>query len=150
MESPPKRRTVFLHGYKDLRIGALLLGKNEPIQVFRKKGNKGTLLNAENHPLPDGFMEDLLGSVDEEQFKTMFGIDHGRLVDGGKEILRGHGNLSAALFAGTGIAGARALLSTLDEEANSLFSPSTRARNPRINEGLARIRDCGTKPRRRF
>jgi uncharacterized protein YhaN len=139
---PSKTTDNFVHDYKDLRIGAVLLGDNGPIRVVRKKGNKGTLLDHENRVLPDDLLEALLDGVDEQQFETMFGIDHRRLIDGGEEILKGHGSLSAALFAaGTGIAGVRTLLGQLDEEASGLFSPAARARNPRINEGLARLRE---------
>ncbi len=139
---PTKTTDNFVHDYKDLRIGAVLLGNNGPIRVVRKKGNKGTLLDHENRVLPDDLLEALLDGVDEQQFETMFGIDHRRLIDGGEEILKGRGSLSAALFAaGTGIAGVRTLLGQLDEEASGLFSPAARARNPRINEGLARLRE---------
>lgn len=145
---PGKTTDNFVHDYKDLRIGAVLLGHNGPIHVVRKKGNKGTLLDHESRVLRDDFLEELLYGVDEQQFETMFGIDHKRLVDGGEEILRGHGSLSAALFAtGTGIAGVRTLLDKLDEEASGLFSPVARARSPRINEGLARLRELRSKGR---
>lgn len=143
---PTQTADNFVHENKDLRIGAVLQGDNGPLQVVRKKGNKGTLLDPHGRPLPDDLLDALLNGVDQQQFETMFGLDYKRLVDGGEEILKGRGSLSAALFAaGTGIAGVRALLGQLDEEAADLFSPSARARNPRINEALARLKELRNK-----
>lgn len=145
---PTKTTDNFVHDYRDLRIGAVLLGDDKPIHIVRKKGIKGTLLDYESRVLPDDLLEALLNGVDEEQFDNMFGIDHRRLVDGGEEILNGRGSVSAAMFAaGTGIAGARTLLGQLDEEASGLFSPAARAKNPRINEGLARLKELRSQSR---
>jgi uncharacterized protein YhaN len=143
---PTQTTDNFVHENKDLRIGAVLQGDNGPLHVMRKKGNKNTLLDHHGRPLPDDLLDALLNGVDQPQFETMFGLDYKRLVDGGEEILKGRGSLSAALFAaGTGIAGVRALLAQLDEEAGDLFSPSARARNPRINESLAWIKELRNK-----
>jgi uncharacterized protein YhaN len=69
----------------------------------------------------------------------MFGIDHSKLVRGGKKILEGGGNIGQALFAaGSGITDLRKVQNNLQDKAEELFTPSSRKR--RINEALSEFK----------
>ncbi len=70
----------------------------------------------------------------------MFGIDHARLVAGGQEIISGGGNIGQILFAGgSGISDFRKIQNELQNEAEALFTPSSRTR--RINAGISSFKD---------
>ena len=122
----------FIHDYRNLRIGATLsLRDGRQLEIVRRKGNKGTLLAAdEKEPLEESILHPFLGGCDEAQFAMMFGIDHPGLVAGGKDIIRGQGDIGQVLFAaGAGISDLRSIRSNLEKQAEELFSP--RVSSPR-------------------
>ena len=123
----------FLHPNAELRLGARLRRSDEKeLRFFRRKGNKNTLLDTGGKPLDDRALEPFLGSVPLEIFKTMFGISHTELVQGGNEIVAGGGDLGEALFsASMGGARLRRILEELDSEADQLFRP--RGQNQTVN-----------------
>jgi len=130
----PERTTDgFLHDNKNLRIGACLRhSDNSELAFVRRKGRKHTILDTAGNALEDSFLQKYLGGIKREIFSTMFGIDHQKLVEGGKQIVMGGGALGESLFAaGTGIIGLREVLEGLQNEAEELFKP--RASTPIIN-----------------
>ena len=131
----------FLHDYGKLRIGAAIEGRGGGVLEFRRrKGNKNTLLAADETPLEPEALDAFLGGVDSETFRSLFGIDHRRLVEGGKEILEGRGRVGQLLFAaGSGLTGLRAATDSIREEAEQLFKP--RGQNPEINRLLGQVDD---------
>lgn len=133
----------FLHPYSKLRVGALLRRKDgTELEFLRGKGKKNTLRAADGKtPLEDSALDAFLGGVDEDQFSTMFGIDHHALVSGGQEIVRGEGNVGNALFAaGAGIADLRAVQARLEQDAGKLFTP--RGKNPAINARVEALKQA--------
>ncbi len=127
----------FLHNKPDLRIGARLARRDqEPFEIVRRKGNKGTLLAAdETEPLDESLLHDFLGGCDQAQFETMFGIDHAGLIAGGQDIVRGQGDIGHVLFAaGAGISDLRTIRSNLEKQAEELFSP--RGLKPAVNSAI--------------
>jgi uncharacterized protein YhaN len=89
-------------------------------------------------PLDEEVLQDFLQGLTEEQFDMLFGLDHARLVQGGREIAKGEGDLGRALFtAGAGFSGLNALQHELEERRGELYKPQ--GRNPRINALLAEI-----------
>ncbi len=132
----------FRHDYRNLRIGAVLRqGNGRTLEVVRRKGNRDTLRAADDSTVTDeAELAALLGGVDAEVFRTMFGIDHQRLVAGGQEILRGGGRVGEVLFsAGSGVPGLRRVQQQLRSEADELFRP--RGSTMRINARLAALRE---------
>jgi len=130
----------FLHDYRSLRIGATLARRDgQQLEIVRRKGTKGTLLPPdEKEPLEESLLHSFLGGCDEAQFKTMFGIDHSELIAGGKDIVRGQGDIGHVLFAaGTGISDLRAIRNNLEKQAEELFSP--RALKPAVNQALTEL-----------
>lgn len=123
----------FIHGPANLRLaGVFEDAAGRMVGLARRKGNKDTLLLADpatGEPIagsqvaPDVLLA-LTGGVAREQFVTMYGLDSGHLRQGGEMLIRGEGELGAALFeASTGSAGVKAILETLQADAKKYFAP---------------------------
>ncbi len=138
---PAQTSDSFVHSYSKMRIG-LTLGANDgrTLQLIRRKGNRNTLLRADGTtPLADGAVEAFLGGLTEAEFKSRFALDHQDLIQGGKAILEGSGELGALLFqAGGGLKNLLEVRRTLDRELDELFRPGGSTR--RINAGLLELK----------
>jgi len=133
---PARSADDFVHPYASLRIGATLKTREgQTLEFLRRKGTKNTLLEPNGiTPLDDGALQPFLGALDRELFSTMFGIGHEQLVQGGKEIASGRGDLGQLLFsAGSGIADLQKVRESLDAKAEELFA---RRGNRQINQKL--------------
>jgi uncharacterized protein YhaN len=139
----PERTTdAFRHPYDKLRIGAQLRHSDGAVlECIRRKARINALRRPDDKTVIDaGELNRFLAGADEKFFETMFGIDHPRLVMGGKAILDSHGQLGQALFAaGTGVANLRAVQDGLQSEIGDLFRPT--GRTQRINKALGELRD---------
>ena len=146
---PPRTNDNFLHNNTRLRIGAMILGSDgSRLGAVRRKGLKDTLLDQAGNPVPEAALAKYLGEVTRDLFSTMFAMDHEILVEGGKALVEGGGDMGQSLFAaGMGIAGMRGMLESLETEAGDLFLPT--GKNPKINRLIrdfkALKRDCGEK-----
>jgi len=144
---PAQTTDAFLHPYHGLRLGGRLrLSMGDGLAFVRRKGNKGTLLAPDGTRLDDDALDHFLGGVGPDQFKMFWGIDHARLVQGGKDILAGHGDLGESLFAaGTGVSHLRALRQRLEDEAETYFAP--RGHKRLINQSIGQLRELKTAQR---
>ena len=129
----------FLHRMAELRVGATLANEKQSLTLYRRKGNKATLLaEDEKTALPDDALAPYLGGVDVDAFRNLFGLTHDQLVQGGQALVQGEGDVGQALFsAASGMGHLRALLSKLDSDAGELFK--TGGVKPRINSALAQL-----------
>ncbi|WP_435020172.1 AAA family ATPase [Tundrisphaera sp. TA3] len=126
------------HAYADLRIGATLRNAaGAELSFLRRKRNTQSLRTADDASgLPDDALRPFLDGIDAKRFNDLFSLDHAELVDGGRAIATGGGDLGSILFAaGTGLARLHAVRKALDEEMAALFL--RQGKNPRINQGLA-------------
>ncbi len=136
---PSRTNDNYLHSNPKLRIGGKLrLSSGEDIEFVRRKGTKGTLLE----PGTDAVLDDsvllpyLPGGIDENLFTKLYGIDHGGLVAGGRELLNQSGDLGQALFsAAVGTASLREILFELQNGAEELFRP--RASTKFVNQAIS-------------
>ena len=138
---PAQSPDSFVHPYSKMRVGLTLRGGDGTIlRFFRRKGNRSTLLAADGaSPLADGVLDKFLNGLSEAEFKSRFALDHEELVQGGKVILQGGGELGAVLFqAGGGLKNLLDVQHELDKELEALFKPG--GSKPRINAGLAELR----------
>ena len=141
---PARTNDNYLHSNPQLRIGGKLrLSGGEEIEFVRRKGTKNTLLE----PGTDAAMDDsillrfLPGGIDENLFTKLYGIDHGRLVAGGQELLNQSGDLGQALFsAAVGTASLREILSGLKSGAEELFKP--RASTKLVNQAISGFKEA--------
>ena len=135
---PLRSTDNFLHDYAQLRVGGRLRSAaGESLSFVRRKANKDSLCEpGSGAVLPEERLASYLGAIDEELFTKLYGIDHGRLVAGGHEILMHSGDVGQALFsAASGVSNLREVLSGLESEAGELFKP--RKSSSRVNRALA-------------
>jgi uncharacterized protein YhaN len=141
---PARTNDNYLHSNPQLRIGGKLrLSGGEELEFVRRKGTKGTLLElGTDDVLDDSILLPFLpGGIDETLFTNLYGIDHGRLVEGGKELLNQSGDLGQALFsAAVGTASFREILSDLQNGAEELFKP--RASTKLVNQAISSFKEA--------
>ncbi|KVR86986.1 ATP-binding protein [Burkholderia vietnamiensis] len=113
----------FLHATPDLRIGGVLEGNAGTLAFHRARG-RSSLRTPADDKLPDDYLAAILDGATREFFEQMFGLDHGRLVDGGRSILDASDKLGQVLFesaAGVGTLGP--VREELDARAAELWAP---------------------------
>ncbi|MBN8956401.1 MAG: AAA family ATPase [Rhizobiales bacterium] len=115
----------FQHDAKTLRIGGRLRHSDgRLIAVRRRKGNKNTLVDENDQPLPDDPLAPLLGSLSREIFNGEFGLTARSLREGGEALLKAGGRLSETLAASSaGMSVLSSLRARLQSEADELFTP---------------------------
>jgi len=145
---PAQSSDSFVHPYSKMRIGLTLRADDgRTLQLIRRKGNRNTLLGADGTtPLANGTVERFLGGLTEAEFKSRFALDHEELIQGGKAILQGGGELGAVLFqAGGGLKNLVEVRRELDRELDELFRPGGSKR--RINAGLSELKEANEAKR---
>src|SRR5438132_7829982 len=121
---PGQTSDDFVHSYKDLRVGAWIRDDHgAELEFIRRKANSKTLRGPNDADVvEEAVLRRFLGAIDQDTFRTMFGINNVTLAEGGKAIVEGGGDIGALLFAaGAGIGDLRNVQQTLDKEANDLF-----------------------------
>lgn len=120
---PARTPHAFLHAMPDLRLGARVEHSEGILDFIRTKGNKQTLRDVGDTPLPDSALAPFLGGTDRSFFEQMFGLDHQRLIEGGHNILSASNDLGQILFqSAAGIASLGPLREALENEADTLWS----------------------------
>ena len=141
----------FLHPMQDLRLGGIIedntASREEPssgqdtatggtkekgpsngqirsLNFERRKGQKNTLRTPADEPLPDSTLHAWLGSLQADEFRRMYALDHATLVEGSESILQASDDIGRMLFqAAAGIEHLGDALKTLQQEADSLWAP---------------------------
>lgn len=137
---PERTNDDHLHEKSQLRLGGRLRRTDRTfLDFWRKKGRKNTLLSpGSQDPLDDEALAGFLPpGLDETLFCRLWGIDHERLVSGGRDLLEQSGDLGQALFsAATGTANLRDIMKELRAGADELYKPRapTKAVNHAITE----------------
>jgi len=131
-----RTQDAHLHATNDLRIGGTLENDaGDTLRVVRRKGRKDTLLDLDGGALPESLLHAYTGGITKDVFEAMFGLDHERLVAGGRDLLEGHGEVGQALFgAAAGLRGLHDLVARFQSEAGDLFKNA--GSKPRLNQAL--------------
>ncbi len=104
--------------------GAFFDGQIRSLNFERRKGQKNTLRTPADEPLPDSTLHAWLGSLQAEEFRRMYALDHATLVEGSESILQASDDIGRMLFqAAAGIEHLGDALKTLQQEADSLWAP---------------------------
>lgn len=120
--------------------------RGEEFGFERVRGRNQLRSVEDGAPVSARQLDAFLGGLTPEQFEMLFGLDHARLVEGGRQIVEGQGSLGEALFsAGAGLAGLRRRQDLLVERCSGLYRP--RASNPAINQLLASIAETDQRQR---
>ncbi|MBF0234657.1 MAG: AAA family ATPase [Desulfamplus sp.] len=141
---PARTDDNFVHAHSRLRIGGQLrLSDGTTMEFTRKKGNKGTLLKfGTNSPLDDTSLTPFIPpSLDANLFVKLWGIDHERLIAGGRELLEQSGDIGQALFsAAVGTANLREVLAGIKSGADEIFKP--RGARSLLNQAVIKYKDA--------
>lgn len=138
---PERTPDNFLHASDQLLVsGCLQAEDGRELAFMRRKKRKADLLDLSGNALDPSILASFLNNIDPGLFAALYGIDHEALIRGGEDILAQKGEVGQALFAaGAGISSLQKILSSLDDEADSLFR--ARGTKQEINVALARHRD---------
>lgn len=118
-----RSRFNFLHAHSDMRLGALLEHDGNAVDFVRIKARNKTLQSSSGVILPDNALKPFLDTVDRGFFDKMFGLDHERLVIGGREILNASNDIGQILFqSAAGIGSLSLVRDALETEANTLWA----------------------------
>lgn len=112
----------FLHPKTEMRLGALICDEGSSFEFQRIKKAK-SLLDAQGAALPEDALAAFLGNADRGFYDQMFGLDHGRLIAGGNEILKASNDVGRILFqSAAGIASLGKVRDALEAEADKLWA----------------------------
>ena len=73
-------------------------GQIRSLNFERRKGQKNTLRTPADEPLPDSTLHAWLGSLQAEEFRRMYALDHATLVEGSESILQASDDIGRMLF----------------------------------------------------
>ena len=143
---PLHSKDNFIHAHPDMRVGGEFVDRQgNEYSLIRRKGRGATLFFADfareglalETPVPPDVEILLNGGLRKEEYDSMFGLDHRRLREGGQALLKGEGDVGAALFeASAGVRSIPQVLERLDASARKFFMPGARGKNARINEAI--------------
>ncbi len=149
---PLRSADDFIHPTAELRIAGLFTTpEGGELGLVRRKGRGTTLLHcdAEGEPhqptmaATEDELQALTGGLRREEFELMFGLDHSRLRQGGEGLLRGEGELGAALFeASSGTRGIETLRAAIEADSKELFNPHGGAKKATINSARQQLEEA--------
>lgn len=146
---PQRSDDDFLHDYKKMRVGGRLrdAATHEVVECVRKKGQRKTLLSLdEKQEIDPNKLVAMLRGVDGSTFSRQFGLTHQQLVEGGRAIIEGGGDLGEILFAaGAGAATLRSVKQQLEKDRGELFVSRGTSRS--LNKLLSRYQELATELR---
>lgn len=131
----------YVHPYSDLRVGGKLVSSNfGTLECVRRKGTKNTLKSIdESADIDEKKLTRMLGGMDQETFLRGFGLDRQRLIEGGRDIMCGGGDLGRILFsAGVGMGSLNEIVTAIDKEKRTLFLPTGQV--PELNKTLSELK----------
>jgi uncharacterized protein YhaN len=146
---PPQTSDDFIHPYRGLRIGMALADGAHRVEFIRRKANVQSLRGPDDAAtLEESELEGFLQGLSRADFETMFGISHERLVQGGREIAAGKGEIGQILFAAAaGLIGLQTTLDRLEQQAGDLYAPQARTKS--IHVKLRQVKEAAAELRRK-
>jgi chromosome segregation protein len=113
----------FLHSTPELRIGGVIESDTNEQRFHRARG-RNSLRTPQDEKLPDDFLAAFLDGASKEFFEQMFGLDHARLVEGGRSILDASDKLGQVLFeSAAGVGSLGPVREELENRAVELWAP---------------------------
>jgi uncharacterized protein YhaN len=99
-----EKRDAFLHPWEMMRVGMSVEVGNQVIAVERRKGKgvRSLVYAGTDRAVTGEEWNRVLPVLDQNLFVQMFGLDYQRLVEGGRELAEGKGDIGQALLAAAG------------------------------------------------
>jgi uncharacterized protein YhaN len=122
---PGQTPYAFAHDMRLLRVGgAFRLADGSLLELRRRKGNKNTLVDSNDQPVPEDGLLRALGGIGRPTFETEFGLTAQALRKGGDALLAAGGSLAETLAASSaGLSALSRQRERLAGEAEALFTP---------------------------
>lgn len=119
---PNQTSLAFIHELNELRLGGVLLGTDGEIAFHRARG-RAPIRTPADEKLPNDYLAPHLGGATKEFFEQMYGLDHERLVEGGRSILDASKDLGRVLFqSASGVASLAPVMDALESRITELWS----------------------------
>lgn len=132
---------------RDLRIHATLtLDDGTAVSVTRSPQNspRDLLDAATSEPVGTALRAALVTGLDDQLLGTRFGLDHTRLVDGGRALVAGGGDLADIVFEARAGANVRRLVDALQGRAEDLYKPRKNS-SSRLGDALRKREELGRR-----
>jgi uncharacterized protein YhaN len=123
---PRQTPMAFLVPRPKLRIQAsITMDDGSTVKVIRtSKTPPNDLLDAAtSEPVGGEVRRALMQALDHNSLMTRFGLDHNRLVAGGRELMKGQGGLADIVFEARSGTDVRVLVDRLEDRAAALYTP---------------------------
>lgn len=127
-----EKRDAFLHPWEMMRVGMSVETANEVIRVERRKGKgvRSLVYAGTDRAVTSEEWNRVLPVLDQNLFLQMFGLDYQRLVEGGRELAAGKGDIGEALLAAAGDLGnAVERMHAFQNRATELFQAHARSQS---------------------
>ncbi|WP_161966738.1 AAA family ATPase [Mycobacterium marinum] len=137
---PRQTPMAFLAPRPRIRIQAsVTLDGGSTVNVIRTSKNApNDLLDAAtSKPVAAEVRRALMQALDHNSLMTRFGLNHDRLVTGGRELMKGQGTLADIVFEARSGTDVRMLVNRLEDRAASLYTPR-RSTSDLIRANLSR------------
>lgn len=143
------KRDAFLHPWDLMRVGMSIETGNGLIKVERRKGKgvRSLLYVGTERPVSGEEWARVLPVLDQNLFMQMFGLDYQRLVEGGRELAQGKGDIGEALLAAAGDLGSAVQrMHTFQDRAAELFQAHARSQS-KLSVALRQYKDADKRIR---
>jgi uncharacterized protein YhaN len=144
-----EKRDAFLHPWDMMRIGMSVETADGVIRVERRKGKgvRSLVYAGTDRSVSAEEWNRVLPVLDQDLFAQMFGIDYQRLVEGGRALAQGKGDIGEALLAAAGDLGtAMERLHEFEARASELFQPHARSQS-KLSVALRDYKDADRRIR---
>ena len=127
-----EKNDAFIHPWDLMRLGMSVEVGNEIVRVERRKGKgaRSLVYAGTERAVTGEEWKRVLPVTDETLFMQMFALNYKRLVEGGRELAEGKGDIGQALLAAAGDLGnAVERLGAFQSRAGQLFQPHARSQS---------------------
>lgn len=138
---PRQTPMAFLVGRPRLDIHAgITTDGGTTVEVVRTSKNAPNDLRdaATSEPVAAELRQTLLPGLTHDGLTARFGLDHDRLVAGGRELMHGHGNLASIVFEARSGADVRKLVDELEARTAALYTPRKNSSSELIRASTSR------------
>lgn len=139
-----EKRDAFLHPWEMMRVGMSVEVGNQIIAVERRKGKgvRSLVYTGTDRTVSGEEWNRVLPILDQNLFIQMFGLDYQRLVDGGRDLAEGKGDIGQALLAAAGDLGnAVERMHAFQRQSGELFQPHARSQS-KLSVALRQYKDA--------
>ena len=138
---PRQTPMAFLAPRPKLRIQApVTMDDGSTVKVIRTSKNAPNDLidAATSTPVSAEVRQALTQALDHNSVMTRFGLDHHRLVTGGRELMKGQGDLADIVFEARSGTDVRVLVDRLEGQAAELYTPRSNSTSTLIRANARR------------